>query len=118
MLIEAVNLHIILRSLPAWGVRVEISGAGMDYCDLGTSLPAWGVRVEIEEFRPYRDPSASLPAWGVRVEISCTQRAGRARGGHSPHGECGLKLHTLAEDAQHRGHSPHGECGLKYVDLR
>ena len=82
------------------------------------SLPAWGVRVEIEEFRPYRDPSASLPAWGVRVEISCTQRAGRARGGHSPCGECGLKLHTLAEDAQHRGHSPHGECGLKYVDLR
>ena len=24
MLIEAVNLRIILRSLPAWGVRVEI----------------------------------------------------------------------------------------------
>ena len=26
MLIEAVNLRIILRSLPAWGVRVEIDG--------------------------------------------------------------------------------------------
>ena len=25
MLIEAVNLRIILRSLPAWGVRVEIA---------------------------------------------------------------------------------------------
>ena len=46
MLIEAVNLRIILRSLPAWGVRVEIVLDG-GCRDGERSLPAWGVRVEM-----------------------------------------------------------------------
>ena len=46
MLIEAVNLRIILRSLPAWGVRVEIEPCHRGGGSL-KSLPAWGVRVEI-----------------------------------------------------------------------
>ena len=47
MLIEAVNLRIILRSLPAWGVRVEIKGE-QTLVLTSVSLPAWGVRVEIQ----------------------------------------------------------------------
>lgn len=50
MLIEAVNLRIILRSLPAWGVRVEIYDAMASYAFTG-SLPAWGVRVEMRNIR-------------------------------------------------------------------
>ena len=37
---------------------------------------------------------------------------------HSPHGECGLKSTLRETMPEPSGHSPHGECGLKYVDLR
>ena len=33
--------------------------------------------------------------------------------GHSPHGECGLKLIPHAPVLHGVRHSPHGECGLK-----
>ena len=91
MLIEAVNLHIILQSLPAWGVRVEINWLAYEFsalvchsphgeCGLKfvklignlhglTSLPAWGVRVEICTIYAASIMCMSLPAWGVRVEI-------------------------------------------------
>ena len=34
-------------------------------------------------------------------------------GGHSPHGECGLKSSSDADYFLQYSHSPHGECGLK-----
>lgn len=43
-------MRIILRSLPAWGVRVEIYDAMASYAFTG-SLPAWGVRVEMRNIR-------------------------------------------------------------------
>ena len=68
MLIEAVNFAHNIASLPAWGVRVEITPTRFMRRP-GTSLPAWGVRVEIPRTCRLRRNHASLPAWGVRVEI-------------------------------------------------
>ena len=42
------------------------------------SLPAWGVRVEISRRAVSSAFSASLPAWGVRVEINMEAEKGRA----------------------------------------
>ena len=58
-------MHIILQSLPAWGVRVEIGLIMHDAHEL-VSLPAWGVRVEI---------ALSCP---VSVRDSVTPRMGSA----------------------------------------
>ena len=38
------------------------------------SLPAWGVRVEIWTLATVEGLEASLPAWGVRVEITRRDR--------------------------------------------
>ena len=79
-----------MKSLPAWGVRVEISRrdspewiprhsphgeCGLKYTPFDrkpvdrTSLPAWGVRVEIGSGTGIAAAPSSLPVWGVRVEI-------------------------------------------------
>ena len=59
----------------------------------------------------------SLPAWGVRVEIHIHRCSLAVRGGHSPHGECGLKSHSHAIIIARERHSPHGECGLKLLSV-
>ena len=63
MLIEAVNLHIILQSLPAWGVRVEIGPARARVRRDG-SLPAWGVRVEIRAAADESEAQEVTPRMG------------------------------------------------------
>ena len=135
MLIEAVNLRIILRSLPAWGVRVEIPfdlslqlyyrtslpawGVRVEIYSrrnengISSSLPAWGVRVEIRRPPTLTTSSASLPAWGVRVEIADEGKGDQEGQRHSPHGECGLKCTSSTTARKSWCHSPHGECGLK-----
>ena len=70
MLIEAVNLHIILRSLPAWGVRVEI-------------IPP-SVRA-VAQYGHSPHGECGLKFDGKR-DVNAHHR------GHSPHGECGLKF--------------------------
>ena len=59
----------------------------------------------------------SLPAWGVRVEIHIHRCSLAVQGGHSPHGECGLKSHSHAIIIARERHSPHGECGLKLLSV-
>ena len=79
------------ESLPAWGVRVEMGRCrALPYH--ARSLPAWGVRVEIRSATERAYPAWSLPAWGVRVEINVHDWSDSHGTGHSPHGECGLKL--------------------------
>ena len=57
------------------------------------SLPAWGVWIEIRmEQTPGWLTMASLPAWGVWIEIPEDTDTAYATRGRSPHGECGLKL--------------------------
>ena len=60
----------------------------------------------------------SLPARGVWIEISTLEEITLTEFGHSPRGECGLKLNCI-DNRLHVGirHSPRGECGLKYVHI-
>ena len=56
------------------------------------SLPARGVRIEISDVRWFKfDAVTSLPARGVRIEIVNEFMGGNDAGRHSPRGECGLK---------------------------
>ena len=102
-----------LRSLPAWGVWIEIYRKTA-LQRFPASLPAWGVWIEIYKDRKHyaywtsRSPhgecglkfkkyalfynaTTSLPAWGVWIEISLHSRQGIGKPSRSPHGECGLK---------------------------
>ena len=45
-----------------------------------------------------RSHPGSLPAWGVWIEIVSGSKISPPCAGHSPHGECGLKLFKQAED--------------------
>ena len=124
------------KSLPAWGVWIEISKARCMRWSIPTSLPAWGVWIEIlgKWEKPYTIPS--LPAWGVWIEMLRQCRTPTAHRCRSPHGECGLKFPALfllplfrqslpawgvwiempvvmSDDFMDKGRSPHGECGLK-----
>ena len=58
-----------LRSLPAWGVWIEIWPASTFAHRDGESLPAWGVWIEIMLRKNKVVRLASLPAWGVWIEI-------------------------------------------------
>ena len=57
--------QIIDRSLPAWGVRVEISVNAL-LLGIVKSLPAWGVRVEISTY------------WDRQQTLTVTPRMGSA----------------------------------------
>ena len=79
------------------------------------SLPARGVRVEISSDLRGRPPVVVAPARGVRVEIYAVASNVFAAAGHSPQGECGLKFRlSQRRRGGTRRHSPQGECGLKY----
>ena len=82
-----------IRSLPAWGVWIEICGAYIDRLHLCRHSPhgECGLKFEVIEFQ---NPLVYS---------------------HSPHGECGLKSHNGQIQHNCQRHSPHGECGLKLV---
>ena len=103
-----------LRSLPAWGVWIEIDL--LEYC-------------RIERFGRSPHGECGLKCRG--------NQRGLRRTGRSPHGECGLKFMISSSTARSKqslpawgvwieifypllthtrpaSRSPHGECGLKY----
>ena len=60
----------MVKSLPAWGVWIEINCCRLPLIIAAASLPAWGVWIEIEcLYRLLIRAAASLPAWGVWIEI-------------------------------------------------
>ena len=105
------------QSLPARGVWIETTAYNSTFKCVG-SLPARGVW--IETIRSFHRPvsTMSLPARGVWIETTISIEHEGGMSGHSPQGECGLKLDSFRDLVRVRGHSPQGECGLKYVVLR
>ena len=55
------------------------------------SLPAWGVWIEISLCCVTSHDLSSLPAWGVWIEIKGDFLKHLGAFSRSPHGECGLK---------------------------
>ena len=101
------------KSLPSRGVWIEI-GLKRQAVRLKSSLPSRGVWIEILYTVSTKQKSLSLPSRGVWIEIKELFSIDETATGHSPHGECGLKLivNILFRIFSAR-HSPHGECGLK-----
>ena len=58
-----------IRSLPAWGVWIEIGNTDQKLVLHAESLPAWGVWIEIDLVSRTLWQIESLPAWGVWIEI-------------------------------------------------
>ena len=134
-----VTCGALMRSLPAWGVRVEIDQRGYEMRGI-ESLPAWGVRVEIglglggRPIRRCHSPHGecglkyhahdravlvgkSLPAWGVRVEIGGVRLHPRIQHESLPAWGVRVEIQATGLPSRDRRHSPHGECGLKSAAL-
>ena len=129
------------RSLPAWGVWIEISaewyalrciarrsphgecglksaGGSLGHT-LGESLPAWGVWIEISVSAASLTPRmVSLPAWGVWIEIPSPRVKIQTRYRRSPHGECGLKLTREEAEAALRRSLPAWGVWIEITGIR
>ena len=68
-IIATVRIRNNIRSLPAWGVWIEIIGYCIANVIGAESLPAWGVWIEILQQSFYLFHVSPLPAWGVWIEI-------------------------------------------------
>ena len=77
-----------------------------------------GVWIEIAKAKIRSALIMSLPMRGVWIEITIFVGEFAPAAGHSPCGECGLKLERQAEGIALASHSPCGECGLKSTNTR
>ena len=107
------HLSDISRSLPAWGVWIEIVWSDKQFDEVASHSPHGECGLKSRCMYALLSELVSLPAWGVWIEIMDPVRHSYNLDGHSPHGECGLKYRGHQGRNGENRHSPHGECGLK-----
>ncbi len=93
------HLSDISRSLPAWGVWIEIVWSDKQFDEVASHSPHGECGLKSRCMYALLSELVSLPAWGVWIEIMDPVRHSYNLDGHSPHGECGLKSASVPDQA-------------------